>query len=482
MTDLTLFIGRFHPLVVHVPIGVLLLVGVVELIGRFRPNLRLPDGVRTVILIVAVVSTLLAAGCGWLLGRDGGYDEVILDRHRILGFVTLGLTVGLLVVRRWYQVYGVTLVSTLIVLMWTGHNGGSMTHGSGYLAEYAPPILRPLLGGGPPGRPAPESLARADVFHDVVQPVLNARCVACHGDTRIEGDLRLDSFAAIMAGGKHGDAVIAGDPAESLLLQRLYLPLDDKEHMPPAGRPQPTDADIAVLEWWIANEAPEQGSFLALAPDPEIVDVVATQLGLPPPALPDRATVVAAALVLERRLGITIRPLSADGPWLAATARLQGEEFGDTQLAELAEIAPALRHLDLGTTAVTNRGLQHLALMAELRRLRLDGTAITDDGLIELVSLKRLTSLNLHTTAITDAGVAQLVALQRLRQLYLWQTSATPAAVEALATKLENRRKLDRYRTQIATNQRLIATETFASDFGASLFETPTQEPESSDY
>ena len=454
MTDLTLFIGRFHPVVVHVPIGVLLLLGVMELVGRLRKSVQLPDGVRGVVLIVAVVGAVFAAGCGWLLGRDGGYDEVVLDRHRILGFVTLGLTVGLLIVRRWPQVYGVTLVSTLIVLMWTGHNGGSMTHGSGYLAEYAPAVLRPLLGGGPVGRPAPVSLAQADVFHDVVQPVFNAKCVACHGETRIEGELRLDSFAAILAGGKHGPALEPGDPAESLLLQRLYLPLDDKEHMPPAGRPQPTDNDIAVLEWWIASEAPEQGSFLALAPDPLIVDVVAAELGLPPPALPDRDAMVAAARALEDRLDITIRPLTASDPWLAASARLAGDAFGDAQLAELLEIAPALHRLDLGTTAVTDAGLRQLSTMTELRSLRLDQTAVTDKGLAQLAPLRRLNSLNLHTTAVTDAGLNRLASLPRLRQLYLWQTEITPEAVEALAEQLENRRQLDRYRAQIGTAER----------------------------
>ena len=482
MTDLSLFLGRFHPVVVHVPIGVLLLLGVIELVGRFRKTLGLPDGVRGVVLIVAVLGAVLAAGCGWLLGRDGGYDAVVLDRHRILGFVTLGLTVGLLVVRRWSQVYGVTLVSTLIVLMWTGHNGGSMTHGRGYLAEYAPAFLRPLLGGGPVGRPNPESLAQVDVFHDVVQPVLNARCVACHGETRIEGELRLDSFAAIVAGGKHGPALVPGDPAESLLLQRLYLPLDDKEHMPPAGRPQPTDNDIAVLEWWIANEAPEQGSFLALAPDPMIVDVVAAELGLPQPALPDRDAMLTAARALEERLGITIRPLTATDPWLAVTARLAGDSFGDEQLAELSNIAPALHRLDLGTTAVTDVGLQQLSAMTELRSLRLDQTAVTDEGLAELAPLRRLRSLNLHSTAVTDQGLSRLATLPRLRQLYLWQTEVTPEAVDALAEQLENRRNLDRYRDQIAANQRRIATETFTPDFGATLLEAPAAEVQESNY
>lgn len=482
MTDLTLFIGRFHPVVVHVPIGVLLLLGIAELVGRFRESLRLPAGVRGMILTVALLGAIGAAGCGWLLGEAGTYDEVLLDRHRILGLVTLGLAVVLLLLRHRLQVYGFTLAATLLVLMWTGHNGGSMTHGRGYLAEYAPTALRPFLGGGSAGEPAPESLAQVEVFRHVVQPVLDAKCISCHGESRMEGGLRLDSFAAILEGGEHGPAIVAGDPMESLLLQRLYLPLDDKEHMPPAGRPQPTDDDIAILEWWIAEEAPENGSFLALGPDPMIVDAVANQLGLPLPELPDRETMFAAALALEKRLGITIRPLVEDEPWLSASARLAGEAFGDAELAELAEIAPALHRLDLGTTAVTDAGLAQLSAMTQLRMLSLDETAVTDAGLAHLAPLRRLNSLNLHTTRVTDAGIDQLTSLTRLRQLYLWQTEVTPEAAASLEDALINQRKLDRYRAQIATAERGILAERFTSDFGATLLEVPATEVKEADY
>ncbi len=482
MTDLTLFIGRFHPVVVHVPIGVLLLLGIAEIAGRFRESLRLADGVRGMILTVAILGAVGAAGCGWLLGRDGTYDEVLLDRHRLLGFATLGLTVMLLLLRRRPRGYGLTLAVTLFVLMWTGHNGGSMTHGTGYLAEYAPTVLRPLLGGGLAGVPAPETLAQVDVFQHVVQPVLDAKCVACHGDSRMEGGLRLDSFAGIIEGGEHGPAIVAGDAMESLLVRRLYLPLDDKEHMPPAGRPQPTVEDIAVLEWWITADAPAAGGFLALAPDPMIVDAVANQLGLPLPELPDREAMFAAALELEKELGITIRPLAEDEPWLSASARLAGDEFGDAQLARLAGIAPALHRLDLGTTAVTDSGLEQLSEMTELRMLRLDETAVTDHGLIQLAPLRRLTSLNLHTTAVSDAGIAHLTSLTRLRQLYLWEPAVTPEAVTSLEAALIDQRRIDRYRDQIATAQRGIQAEVFSSDFGATLLELPATEPEESEY
>ncbi|MBT5901922.1 MAG: hypothetical protein HOH58_07415 [Opitutaceae bacterium] len=467
MSDLTIFVGRFHPLVVHVPIGVLLLLAVSEAMGWRWSKLRLTAGARMVVLGFVVLGAALAAGCGWLLAQQGSYDEALVGRHQNLGFITLGLTVALFAVQKWLKLYGSLLAAAVAIMAWTGHNGGSLTHGPGYLAEHAPAMLRPLLGGGAPGRPAPATLAEADVFYDVVQPVLNARCVACHGESRADGDLRLDSFEAILAGGEHGEAIVAGSPAESLLLQRLYLPLDHKEHMPPAGRPQPTDFDLAVLDWWIADGSPAQGGFMARAPDPVVVEIVAAQLGLPPPPIPDRAEMLAIARELEVELGITIRPLTTEEPWLGVNARLAREDFDDDTLTRLLVLAPALHRLDLGGTGVTDAGMVHVAQMTELRRLRLDGTAITDTGLVALAPLKRLASLNLHSTGVTDAATDALTELPRLRQLYVWQTGMTPMAALSLAEALENRRKLDRYRAQIAANQRRIADETFRVDFGA---------------
>ncbi len=474
MSALGEFVGRLHPLVVHVPIGVLLLLVIVEVLGWWRESLKPSAGVRLTIVTVAVVSALLAAGCGWLLGRDGGYDETLLDRHRILGFVTLGLTAVLWGVRNRSRIYGVVLTVALGVLTWTGHDGGSLTHGQDYLTSVLPSPLREWWSDGQPAEAAPEKLADVHVFNHVIQPLLEAKCVSCHGATKSEGDLQLDSFAALMAGGKTGSVVEPGNPADSVLLQRLFLPLADKKHMPPAGRPQPTETDLTLLDWWIETGASDTTMLAAATPDPDIVEQVALQLGLPLPPVPDREAMLAAGRGLERDWGITVRPLTPEGPWLEVNARLAGKAFGDAQLAALAPIAAAMHRLDLGGTAVTDDGLVALADMTELRRLQLDRTAITDAGLAHLSGLRRIESLNLHTTVVTDEGIKTLVNLPKLRRLFVWQTAVTKDATNALASALENRRKLDRYRAELSTLEKLIVSETFQPDFGVEPMPVPT--------
>jgi hypothetical protein len=206
--------------------------------------------------------------------------------------------------------------------------------------------------------------------------------------------------------------------------------------------------------------------------------LVAQQLGLPPPPIPDRAEMLTLARQLESASGLVVRSLLAEEPWLEVNARLAGKAFGDDELKSLAPIAAAVHRLDLGGTAVTDAGMDALADMKELRRLQLDRTAITDAGLGRLGGLKRIESLSLHTTAVTDFGIANLVNLPKLRRLFVWQTAVTTDATNALAEELENRRKLDRYRTELRTLERLIVSETFQPDFGVEPWESVPVVPE----
>ncbi|MCB1128423.1 MAG: hypothetical protein KDM81_18150, partial [Verrucomicrobiae bacterium] len=70
------------------------------------------------------------------------------------------------------------------------------------------------------------------LYTDLVQPILNAKCVACHGPDKQKGKLRLDSLAEIMKG-SDGENVVPGKLEESLLTFRVTLPKDDDDVMPP---------------------------------------------------------------------------------------------------------------------------------------------------------------------------------------------------------------------------------------------------------
>ena len=89
-----------------------------------------------------------------------------------------------------------------------------------------------------------------------VWPLLEAKCVVCHGaeGEEIEGELDLTSYAGVLRGGESGEALIVpGEPGKSLLIQSIRR--EDVE-MPPKVDDRLTDAQIAVFEKWIADGAP----------------------------------------------------------------------------------------------------------------------------------------------------------------------------------------------------------------------------------
>ncbi len=91
------------------------------------------------------------------------------------------------------------------------------------------------------------------LFADKVWPLLESRCVSCHGPDKVKGGLRLDSRdAALKAGDSGKPAVVPHRPEDSLLLQAVMHSRKDLE-MPP--KEKLTARDIDVLEQWIRDGA-----------------------------------------------------------------------------------------------------------------------------------------------------------------------------------------------------------------------------------
>jgi hypothetical protein len=99
-------------------------------------------------------------------------------------------------------------------------------------------------------------------FGKDVQPILKAYCLPCHAEENANpSDLSLDSYDAIMDGGKHGKAVVPRDPDKSLLIQKMKdgppfgekMPLSKKKDQAP--RRTVTDEELRVIMEWIRQGA-----------------------------------------------------------------------------------------------------------------------------------------------------------------------------------------------------------------------------------
>ncbi len=91
-------------------------------------------------------------------------------------------------------------------------------------------------------------------FGKEVLPILQSRCLECHGPEKQKAKLRLDSKEALLKGGSDGEVVKPGDAAASELYKRVSLPADDDDRMPSKGDPL-TAEQITVLKNWINEGA-----------------------------------------------------------------------------------------------------------------------------------------------------------------------------------------------------------------------------------
>jgi hypothetical protein len=90
-----------------------------------------------------------------------------------------------------------------------------------------------------------------------IQPILAQACFNCHGPdaAQREARLRLDEREGATAERRHGSAIIAGDSAGSLLVQRIIEELADDRMPPPEAERQLSSEEIALLVRWVEEGA-----------------------------------------------------------------------------------------------------------------------------------------------------------------------------------------------------------------------------------
>lgn len=281
--------------------------------------------------------------------------------------------------------------------------------------------------------------AAPDFQKDVV-PILQSRCVECHGADKQKGKLRLDTLELALKGGKGGPALKAGSAAESELFKRVSLPKDDDDRMPSEGDPL-TAEQIAVLKEWLNDGAKWPDGVAITIPKSETAAAIPVRKGPPLPPLPELpkdfkpAAAEAAAIASIAKSGVDVRPLAQNIPWREANFRLAGSNVTDAVIAPLKDVT-SLVELNLGTTRVTDAGLAAIAGLGYLQNLQVPLTSVSDAGIVHLKGLSNLVTLNLYGTQVTDAGLAQLTGLKHLRAVYVWQSKVTPEGANRLKEAL----------------------------------------------
>lgn len=284
-------LGRFHPLTVHFPIGLLIVAFFLEMLtlkGK-RPGLR--EGISWMVYL-GTVFAVFASCLGWLLRTFDDYSGELVQLHQNLGIATAVLSVFTAALLQMtlrgkfanYLVYRSGLFVTVVALTITGHLGASLTHGEDFLSSaflgsddaYDDGKAQVLLANLKQMDSLSES--QQDELNLEVRAIFAHNCYQCHSENKQKGDLALDNKRGVFKGGKSGEVIAAGNPEESEIYRRIILSPNHDEVMPKKGKVL-KDNEIALIKLWIENGAHWSDRALKVFPE--------APLALTKPKLPE---------------------------------------------------------------------------------------------------------------------------------------------------------------------------------------------------
>lgn len=418
--------GRLHPLVLHFPLA-LLFVGIFLEWLTSRKAFQHPATreITSCIFYLFALAAAITALFGFFLHREGAYQGDAVTWHKWTGLAVSLLGVLILWLKETPAVvYYSTLGVSAIALIVAGHLGAEITHGEGFLTE---PIRKHW-----PATVVVEHVDSAVIFRDVIQPILNEKCINCHNPNKAKNDLILADYQHIIKGGKSGEVLVAGAAEESLLYKYALLPMSDSLHMPPEGKLQLDPEEIQLIGWWINSGAHPEVKYVSVAKADSIHPLMLSRFqpktGLDLVDIPFADPEELESLNNPYR---TVQQLSASKPYVAVFLGSK-TDFSPQDLADLKGIRNQIVSIDIGNSEIQENELKDLKDFPHLRKLHLQNVAIGDEGVKQLRDLSYLESLNLSGTNISAKTLEEIEGWKHLKKLFLYNTRIGEEQVQAL--------------------------------------------------
>lgn len=423
-------IGRLHPIVVHLPIGFIIAALLLQWYDRKNKEWSKVIGI---LFQWAFIFAAIACISGYLLYNGEGYSYETVKFHLWLGIVTaifsLLMYLRLMASSKIDFIKRVPVVlfsfSLLFLISFTGHLGGNITHGSDYLIEPLPNSIKSLLGVGPKVYEMPtlaeENWEEAILYTDLVQPILNNRCVSCHNSKKEKGELRLEEANGILKGGENGAAIEPNDPENSSLYARMVLPLDHEDHMPPKDKDQPSKEELDIIKIWIAKGNPFDKSIGDMGLKKESIQAFFPKAeGNTYPNV-EVAEISQDTIVALKKKGLHVERISEESNFIKVSC-INKPSFSDQDSDLLSPLKDQIVYLDLGKTLITDAIFEKISTLPNLTILKLDNTGVTGKNIEALEKLKYLRNLNLMGTNFKEAHLQKLKKFEKLEIVYLFNT------------------------------------------------------------
>ena len=433
-------LGRLHPLLVHLPIGFIVLGLLFQWYDRKKGQF---NHAITLIYLWAAISSVLACITGYLQYTSEGYTFDSIKKHLWLGVITALFSFFMyLRLQEKNKLEGirripieVLAIIMLILISLTGHLGGNITHGEDFLVEPLPNSIKSALGLEIFEEKIivlnDENWERALFYEDVINPILNNKCVSCHNPKKTKGELVLNTKDGILKGGENGEIISPNNSNESELFSRLILPKNDEDHMPPKEKTQLIKQEINLIEIWIDKGSPFEKTIGELKLPKELFEDYfpkKANFNFPDKTV-EAATIDSINLVIKA--GLHVEKISKESNYLRVSC-VNKPDFSDKDFAILNSIYQQIAILDLGGTLITDGIFERLITFPHITVLKLDNTAITGSEIDLLSKLEYLKSLNLTSTEFEETNLKKLEQMVNLEKVYLHNTVINDKSLQDL--------------------------------------------------
>jgi hypothetical protein len=418
------WLGKLHPMLLHFPI--VLGLGIAGYYIYTKDNKKTSTVFSSLLILHSLLATIVAI-FGIFLSKQGSYDHDLIFWHQWGGVAIAWLSWGLMALHEHNDSFKThfslrALVGFFFagVLIFFTHKGAQLTHGSQVLSWPEEEIAKEIT---------VNMDSTATLYERAIGPLLQQKCLSCHGPEKEKGNLLLNSPDHILKGGEHGSILIGQNNKKALLLERLFLPFADEKHMPPEGKLQLTKEELSLLSYWILaggilevqmNELTPSDSLFLLA-DHWIPSIPYSDG--PPQTFPD--------LKAYNSNYCTVN-YSYAGSRDIEVSFYQKKFYAHENLKRLAPIQSQIVSLNMQNMPLQEEDIAFIAQCSQLQKLNLNYTQLSADQLIPLKKLTQLKSISICGLAYDENTWPAFFENAPFDEVHLWASSLNAPQIDKI--------------------------------------------------
>ena len=438
--DISSFFGRLHPLLVHLPIGFLILSILIETYSNIFKN-QINHRIISFSWFLGFMSSAFSALFGWLLAETGLYIEENLYLHKLFGFILVGMCFLAWVIRLSFfkdfipkNFRSFSNFVIIVILFITGHNGGNITHGENYLFEYAPDEIKNrfiedknLLA------EISISLDSIELYSNIIEPILINKCISCHNNEIKRGNLDLSSLPLLTKGGNAGSPIDKMNPRNSLIFKRINLPVDNIKFMPPDG-PIVSYDEINTILWWIKN-SDKSNDVLSSIEIPDEIKISLNKIyniDFSDKQWFEKISVQEldeSKLINIDKSVFQVKFISSNKKFVSV--KYLKNNFSEVEFDQLEAIKNHIAYLFIKDSNLSDKSLLNFLNLKNLVSLDIQKNSISDEGVKTLQKLENLEVLNLYGTKISKNSLEIIESFKNLKRVYVWDTKISKKDLES---------------------------------------------------